>query len=100
MDHDDTPAGLASCSPYVPPSPLLVLAAGSAALSACGDDVTNNYSSEPPTFTPDPIVTHDQLQAALTTALSSTNGGLDFPMWATVVDRKGSSWPWSPAAPQ
>ena len=58
-------------------------------LAACGDDVTNNYSSEPPTFTPNPIVTHAQLQEALTTALSSTNGGLDFPMWATVVDRAG-----------
>jgi uncharacterized protein GlcG (DUF336 family) len=58
-------------------------------LAACGDDITNNYTSEPPTFTPEPIVTHAELQAALTTALSSTNGGLDFPMWATVVDRNG-----------
>jgi uncharacterized protein GlcG (DUF336 family) len=58
-------------------------------LASCGDDITNNYTMEPPTFTPNPIVTHDQLKAALTTALSSTNGGLDFPMWATVVDRAG-----------
>jgi uncharacterized protein GlcG (DUF336 family) len=57
-------------------------------LGACGDDITNNNAG-PPTFTPDPIITHDQLQTALTTALSSTNGGLDFPMWATVVDRAG-----------
>jgi uncharacterized protein GlcG (DUF336 family) len=60
-----------------------------AVLTACGDDITNNYTLEPPTFTPNPIVTHADLQAALTTALSSTNGGLDFPMWATVVDRAG-----------
>ena len=53
----------------------------------CGD--TTNISSEIPTFTPNPIVTHAQLQAALATAVSSTNGGLDFPMWATVVDRAG-----------
>ena len=59
------------------------------ALVACGDDITNNYTSEVPTFTPDPIVTHAELQAALSSALSSTNGGLDFPMWATVVDRTG-----------
>ena len=58
------------------------------ASAACGDDITN-ISSEIPTFTPDPIVTHAQLQTALTTALSSPNGGLDFPMWATVVDRAG-----------
>ncbi len=57
-------------------------------LLACGDDVTNYYS-DPPTYTPDPIVSHTQLQTALSTALSSTNGGLDFPMWATVVDRTG-----------
>src|SRR5882672_946005 len=61
---------------------LAVLAA------ACGDDITNNNAG-PPTFTPDPIVTQAQLQTALTTALASTNGGLDFPMWATVVDRSG-----------
>ncbi len=53
--------------------------------AACSD----NTGSEIPTFTPNPIVTHDGLQAALTTAVSSTNGGLDFPMWATVVDRAG-----------
>lgn len=68
-----------SVSPALLTAPLLL---------ACGDDVTNYYS-DPPTYTPDAIVTHDQLQAALTTALSSTNGGLDFPMWATVVDRAG-----------
>jgi len=58
------------------------------AVTACGDEITN-VLSEIPTFTPDPIVTHDQLQAALTTALAGGNGGLDFPMWATVVDRAG-----------
>ena len=57
-------------------------------LAACGDDITNNNVG-PPTFTPDPIVTLAGLQAALTTAVSTTNGGLDFPMWATVVDREG-----------
>ena len=65
------------------------LAAGlTALLAACGDTITNNTSG-PPTFTPNPIVTQAGLQAALTTGLSSTNGGLDFPMWATVVDRAG-----------
>lgn len=58
------------------------------AFAACGDDVTN-ISSDVPTFTPNPIVTHANLQAALGSAVSTTNGGLDFPMWATVVDRAG-----------
>jgi uncharacterized protein GlcG (DUF336 family) len=67
---------------------LMVLVAGLAvSLAACGDDITN--VTGPPTFTPNPIVTQAGLQAALTSALSSTNGGLDFPMWATVVDRAG-----------
>jgi uncharacterized protein GlcG (DUF336 family) len=57
-------------------------------LAACGDHITNNNAG-PPRFTPDPIVTQTGLKAALATALSSTNGGLDFPMWATVVDRAG-----------
>lgn len=56
--------------------------------AACSDKITN-ISSEIPTFTPNPIVTQADLKAALTTAVSSTNGGLDFPMWATVVDRAG-----------
>jgi uncharacterized protein GlcG (DUF336 family) len=64
------------------------LAAGATVLlGACGDTVNNN--SGPPTFTPNPIVTQAGLQTALTAALASTNGGLDFPMWATVVDRAG-----------
>jgi uncharacterized protein GlcG (DUF336 family) len=58
------------------------------AFAACGDDVTN-ISSDVPTFTPNPIVTHANLQTALGSAVSTTNGGLDFPMWATVVDRAG-----------
>jgi len=32
---------------------------------------------------------HDALKTALATAVSQTAGGLDFPMWATVVDRNG-----------
>lgn len=56
--------------------------------AACGDDITN-ISSEVPTFTPDPIVTHAELQAALDAAVAEDNGGLGFPMWATVVDRAG-----------
>jgi uncharacterized protein GlcG (DUF336 family) len=65
------------------------LAAGCVLIvAACGDDITNNNAG-PQTFTPDPIVTQAQLQAALTTALVGGNGGLDFPMWATVVDRAG-----------
>ncbi len=68
---------------------LLTLVSGLGLSAAgCGDDITN-ISSEIPTFTPNPIVTHAQLQTALNTAVSSTNGGLDFPMWATVVDRAG-----------
>ncbi len=60
------------------------------AVAGCGDTVTAPPSARIiPTFKPNPIVSHGGLQAALTTALSSTNGGLDFPMWATVVDREG-----------
>src|SRR6185369_10749 len=65
-----------------------VIVAAVLGLAGCGDDITNNNASVP-TFTPNPIVTAADLQTALTTALSSTNGGLDFPMWATVVDRAG-----------
>jgi uncharacterized protein GlcG (DUF336 family) len=65
-----------------------VIVAAVLGLAACGDDITNNNASVP-TFTPNPIVTAADLQTALTTALASTNGGLDFPMWATVVDRAG-----------
>lgn len=54
----------------------------------CGDDITN-ISSEVPTFTPDPIVSQAELQAALDEAVSTDNGGLELPMWATVVDRAG-----------
>jgi len=61
------------------------------AAAACSDGTPTSPASARiiPTFKPNPIVTQDGLQAALATALSSTNGGLDFPMWATVVDREG-----------
>jgi uncharacterized protein GlcG (DUF336 family) len=65
-----------------------VIVAAVLGIAACGDDITNNNAAIP-TFTPDPIVTAADLQAALEDAVSSTNGGLDFPMWATVVDRAG-----------
>ncbi len=68
-------------------TPLLI-SIGVLGLAACGDDITN-VTSGIPTFTPNPIVSQAGLQTALATAVSSTNGGLDFPMWATVVDRAG-----------
>jgi len=36
------------------------------------------------------LPSHAELKAALTTAMESTNGGLDFDMWATVVNRYGA----------
>jgi uncharacterized protein GlcG (DUF336 family) len=58
-------------------------------LVACTDTITSVPDPQIRTFTPHRIVSHHALQVALETALSSTNGGLDFPMWATVVDREG-----------
>jgi uncharacterized protein GlcG (DUF336 family) len=58
-------------------------------LSACSD---NNSITGPPTFTPAPIVTFDQLKAALIRAVGDPpagNGGLNLNMWATVVDTAG-----------
>ena len=63
---------------------------GVVALAGCSDD--NNGPTGPPTFTPAAIVTHDQLRAALVRAVGNPpagNSGLDFQMWATVVDRSG-----------
>jgi uncharacterized protein GlcG (DUF336 family) len=61
------------------------------AAAGCSDnDVTN-----PPTFTPNAVVTADQLKAALDGAVGTSaeskanNGGLGLNMWATVVDRSG-----------
>ena len=70
-------------------APPSILVAGLTLMLAACSDSTSPSVVEPLTFKPDPIVTQAQLQTALTTALSSTNGGLDFPMWATVVDRAG-----------
>jgi uncharacterized protein GlcG (DUF336 family) len=56
---------------------------------ACGD---NNSVTSPPTFDPVPVVTHDQLKAALAQAVGtppSGNAGLNLNMWATVVDTAG-----------
>jgi uncharacterized protein GlcG (DUF336 family) len=58
-------------------------------LAACSDNTTGVTSPQIRTFKPNPIVTYAQLKAALATALTGGNGGLDFPMWATVVDREG-----------
>jgi uncharacterized protein GlcG (DUF336 family) len=63
---------------------------GVVALAACSD---NETPTGPPTFTPEAIVTHDQLLAALHSAVGvpdpTGNGGLSLNMWATVVDRSG-----------
>jgi uncharacterized protein GlcG (DUF336 family) len=58
-------------------------------LNACGDD---NSVTGPPTFTPAPVVTFDQLKTALARAVGNPpagNGGLNLNMWATVVDTAG-----------
>jgi len=64
------------------------------AVGACGDD---NSITSPPTFSPVPVVTQDQLKAALEQAVGVSaadpvpdgNGGLNLNMWATVVDTAG-----------
>jgi uncharacterized protein GlcG (DUF336 family) len=66
--------------------PVAIVAA--VLVAACGDDITNNNAAIP-TFTPDPIVAAADLQTALVDAVAAGNGGLGFPMWATVVDRAG-----------
>lgn len=59
-------------------------------LAGCGDD---DDITSPPTFTPNEVVTHDQLKAALDQAVGEPNptgnAGLNLHMWATVVDRNG-----------
>lgn len=62
-------------------------------IGACGDD---NVISGPPSFDPVPVVTHDQLRAALAQAVGTSadgvpdgNAGLNLNMWATVVDTAG-----------
>jgi uncharacterized protein GlcG (DUF336 family) len=62
-------------------------------LGACSDD---NSVTSPPSFTPVPVVTQDQLKAALAQAVGVSadpvpdgNGGLNLNMWATVVDTAG-----------
>ena len=62
-------------------------------ISGCGDD---NDVTGPPSFNPVPVVTHDQLKAALLQAVGVSadavpdgNAGLNLNMWATVVDTAG-----------
>lgn len=76
------------------PLQAAALAIGTVFVAACSDnDVTN-----PPTFTPDAIVTAAALKSALVAAVGNPpfassdpnyNGGLSLNMWATVVDRAG-----------
>src|SRR2546426_12819427 len=55
------------------------------AAAACnGDGVT-----APPDFTLTPIVTFDDLKAALVEARNEQNGGVGLDMWAAGVDRSG-----------
>ncbi len=58
-------------------------------VAGCGDDITNITEISTPTFTPDPIVTHADLRAALIAARITDNGGLDHDMWGTIIDRAG-----------
>ena len=62
-------------------------------IGACSDD---NGVTGPPSFDPVPVVTHDQLEAALLQAVGVSadgvpdgNAGLNLNMWATVVDTAG-----------
>jgi uncharacterized protein GlcG (DUF336 family) len=63
-------------------------------IGACSDD---NSITSPPSFNPVPVVTQDQLKAALQQAVGvgaadpvpDGNGGLNLNMWATVVDTAG-----------
>jgi uncharacterized protein GlcG (DUF336 family) len=63
-------------------------------VGACSDD---DGITGPPTFDPVPVVTHDQLKAALAQAVGLAagdpvpdgNAGLNLNMWATVVDTAG-----------
>ncbi|MEP6572445.1 MAG: heme-binding protein [Gemmatimonadota bacterium] len=57
------------------------------AVSACSDN--DNQVTNPPSFTPAPVVTYAQLKAALDSARAEANGGFNLDMWATVVDRSG-----------
>jgi uncharacterized protein GlcG (DUF336 family) len=68
----------------------VISACAAIALSGCNDGTTSLApGAQVRTYKPDRIVTQDALHAALATALAGGNGGLDFPMWATVVDRAG-----------
>jgi uncharacterized protein GlcG (DUF336 family) len=59
-----------------------------ATATACGDSSPNVTAALQPS-TDERLPTHDQLEAALKTARGTNNGGLNFDMWATVVDRTG-----------
>jgi len=74
----------------------LRLAVGTAALVAVGACSDDNNATSPPSFTPVPVVTQDQLKTALAQAVGVSgdpapdgSGGLNLNMWATVVDTAG-----------
>jgi uncharacterized protein GlcG (DUF336 family) len=57
---------------------------------ACSDEDDGGEAVlAPEEFDPRTVVSHDELEAALKGARAEANGGLDFDMWATVVDRAG-----------
>ena len=59
---------------------------------ACSDEDdggSDELVAEPPSFDPRTVVSQADLEEALKGARAEANGGLNFDMWATVVDRAG-----------
>lgn len=71
-----------------PRSSTLLAAFCAVALAACSDSGPTDPTIDPvgkPRFFP----SHNVIRAALQQVLTEQNGGLDFEMWATIVDRDG-----------
>jgi uncharacterized protein GlcG (DUF336 family) len=70
---------------------LYLMCLGGLGLSAlgCSADDDDDGVLAPARFEPDDVVTQAELEEALKGARAEANGGLNFDMWATVVDRAG-----------
>src|ERR1044071_880142 len=59
---------------------------------ACSDEDdggNDEFDAEPPSFDPRNVVSQADLEEALKGARAEANGGLNFDMWGTVLDRAG-----------